>query len=146
MPFEAKFFVAGVPQQKGSKIPAIMWVGGKPKPYLRDANRKYVPWEAAIAAAALDHRPPEPMTCGFYLDVLFVFERPKSVDELERPNHTVFPDRDKLLRCVQDALSKIIWKDDAQVCAGPTEKVYGGPPGAHIHIKALGGAVQETLF
>ena len=41
---------------------------------------------------------------------------------------TTTPDRDNLLKCVMDALNKIIWRDDALVFSGRTEKRYGDPP------------------
>jgi Holliday junction resolvase RusA-like endonuclease len=68
-------------------------------------------------------------------NMVFWFPRPKShyrtgkrSDEL-RPDapqkHTSKPDIDKLERCVLDALTGIVWKDDAQVwCVGEKMKCY----------------------
>jgi Holliday junction resolvase RusA-like endonuclease len=37
------------------------------------------------------------------------------------------PDRGKLLRCIEDALTGIVYVDDAQVVKGDVSKVYGTP-------------------
>jgi Holliday junction resolvase RusA-like endonuclease len=41
--------------------------------------------------------------------------------------HTVKPDRIKLARAVEDALTGIIWVDDSQCCDGPIIKRYPIP-------------------
>ena len=147
MNYTAAFWVPGVPQQKGSKVPGLFYRNGKPIPTMRDANEDYRPWEQAIRAAALEHKPPKPLAGAFCCDALFFFEKPKTVEK--GLLHTDFPDRDKLLRCVQDALSKFIWIDDKQVCMGLTGKFYldAPTPGALIRVEAMGDVtIQQDLF
>ncbi len=66
-----------------------------------------------------------------WMEVAFWLERP--VDHIGKTgavlpsapvHHTVKPDRDKLLRAVQDALTGIAYTDDAQVVDGPVSKRY----------------------
>jgi crossover junction endodeoxyribonuclease RusA len=48
------------------------------------------------------------------------------------------PDLDKLVRCVQDAITDAgLWKDDSQVCSLVTAKRYAAHPGVHIVVTAL---------
>jgi Holliday junction resolvase RusA-like endonuclease len=145
MIYSASFFVAGRPQQKGSKRPFVFRRRGVPEkaPWREkygasvvDMNQKNSEaWEQRIRLAAMPFVPMAPMTCAFKIDVQFYFARGKTVT---RSNHTVPPDRDKLLRCVQDALEGMIWKNDSQIVAGTTSKEYGTPEGARIQICSVG--------
>jgi Holliday junction resolvase RusA-like endonuclease len=64
----------------------------------------------------------------------FIMPRPKNQYDakgnLKNPApffHTVKPDRIKLARAVEDALTGIIWVDDSQCCDGPIIKRYPIP-------------------
>lgn len=48
---------------------------------------------------------------------------------------TTQPDYNKLLKCVQDALNKIIWRDDTLVFNGATEVRYDDPPKVEIVLR-----------
>ena len=50
---------------------------------------------------------------------------------------TVKPDLLKLARAVEDALTGIVWRDDAQVVIEQLEKVYGGCPGCSIEVEEV---------
>ena len=52
-------------------------------------------------------------------------------------HHATRPDTTKLLRAVEDSLTGIAWRDDAQVAVQEAWKVYGDEPGAFIRIEAL---------
>jgi crossover junction endodeoxyribonuclease RusA len=68
------------------------------------------------------------------LNITFVMPRPKMHfgtgrnAEVLKPgapeHHKTKPDRTKLLRSTEDALTGILWKDDSQVIAGDIRKVY----------------------
>lgn len=148
------FWVPGDPQQKGSKKAFIYEIKGVPpdahwrsryRANIVDENRKEaIAWENKIKTYAMEFRPRIPWECAVRLDVRLYMPWPKSV---KRKYHTVKPDRDKLLRCVQDALTGLIYKDDAQVIDGITSKEYSTKPGADIMIYALGDTyVQEKLL
>ena len=140
-----EFWVDGLPQQKGSKKGIVVKRANVPfdthwrKKYCAnvvDDNKKdAAQWEQKIKLVALEFRPYKLWTCAVRLDVDFIMPRPKTVT---RQDHTVKPDRDKLLRCVQDALTGMIYKDDSQVIEGETTKIYGSPMGARIVVWALG--------
>lgn len=56
--------------------------------------------------------------------ISFTFIRPKSVSVKKRPNMTVKPDLDKLVRAVLDALTHHAYDDDSQVTVIECEKRY----------------------
>lgn len=67
-----------------------------------------------------------PLTGALRVDLVFVFPRPKARIWARKPMprypHTGKPDRDNLMKSVQDALTGLAWVDDAQICAGETTK------------------------
>lgn len=108
-------------------------------------------WKDAVRLAGqkLVGRTP-PMAGAFQVDQEFVFPRPGTKVWKTRPmeayDHTGKPDRDNLDKAVLDALSGIIWKDDAQVSRGWIEKrVADGDeePRAVIRVTPLDG---QLLF
>lgn len=56
--------------------------------------------------------------------ISFTFIRPKSISAKKRPNMTVKPDLDKLVRAVLDALTHHAYDDDSQVTVIECEKRY----------------------
>lgn len=129
-----KFTAYGVPVPKGSKTGFIVKPkGGKPRAIVTDQGAKRQrPWIALIqdAARKVCEGPPTTAACG--LTAFFYFPRPKShfrtgknaglLRESAPDLHTQKPDLGKLVRLVEDALTGIVWKDDAQVfqyTAGP---------------------------
>lgn len=50
---------------------------------------------------------------------------------------TVKPDCTKLLRAVEDALTGVVWRDDAQVVEQAVSKRYGEPEGASVVVWKL---------
>lgn len=71
------------------------------------------------------------------LELLFVLPRPKNKMWKSRPMprilHTAKPDLDNLQKSVKDALSKIAWRDDSQVCSVKAAKfVASGDERPHV--------------
>jgi Holliday junction resolvase RusA-like endonuclease len=64
------------------------------------------------------------------ISAVFAFNRPKSIKPAERPHPTVKPDLDKLIRAVLDALTGVLFRDDAQVIQFGASKVYLSAPGS----------------
>jgi len=62
-----------------------------------------------------------PVSGPLRMDVLFVFPRRKSSPP-GRSRHVVVPDRDNVMKSLQDALEGLLYLNDAQVCAGFVEK------------------------
>lgn len=64
------------------------------------------------------------------LMVSFYLPRPAKLMRRKDPDgpvrHTAKPDADNLCKSVKDALSKIVWHDDAQICSLVADKWYAG--------------------
>jgi crossover junction endodeoxyribonuclease RusA len=135
--------IIGIPQPKGS-MSAVRTRGGHTvmlegkSNTARAASRT---WREAVETAARDWQHghaqvllDEPLR----VDIAFFLPRPKSA-----PKRRVWPDRkpdvDKLVRHSFDALTGIIWADDARVCDLHVRKHYAVdvPPGATITIGRL---------
>jgi Holliday junction resolvase RusA-like endonuclease len=48
------------------------------------------------------------------------------------------PDRENYMKPINDVLEGIMYKNDAQICAGETIKIYADVPGIDIEITELG--------
>jgi Holliday junction resolvase RusA-like endonuclease len=150
-----RIFVPGIPQSRGSKraFPFKKKNGGLGVA-VSDNNPKSKDWMACIAHAAHEAMLPTcyygcPLSGPIGLHIKFVMPRPKahfgtgknaSVLKPNAPHyHTSKPDRGKLARAVEDALTQICYIDDSQVCCGPVEKVYGEQPGVEITLTPMTG-------
>ena len=117
------FTVYGKPQQMGSKTAFVR--GGKA--ILTDTNRERIQtWHSSIAAAAAAAMNGQPIMHGpVRVAVEFWFSRPsshfrtgKNANLLSRSSpefHAQTPDVDKLLRCLLDGMSGVVYSDDRQV-------------------------------
>ena len=137
-----------MPVAQGSKQAFVL--PGTRRAVLVEAGRARTdlkPWRMNVAfgARAALAGAPWDQSRGIRLDCTFYFVRPKShygtgknanAVKAAAPNaHVVKPDRDKLLRAVQDALTGTIYRDDCQVYCGNTIKLYcndGQGPGVHV--------------
>jgi len=80
------------------------------------------------------------------LNLMFFKPRPKSHYNSKgdiKPNTPAFPvgkpDLTKLVRAVEDALTGIIWHDDAQIVEQKVSKHWGETPYVHIAVTELDG-------
>lgn len=133
-----KITVFGRPEPQGSAR-AFTPKGWK-RPVITSDNPKLKSFRQEVSKAALVAR----QEAGF-ADVLFgkhepvcvvfrfFFARPESVPK-KRRRHVVKPDLSKLVRCVEDSLSGIIFHDDAQIVSIATEKCYGSPERAELAV------------
>lgn len=130
------FFTDGRPAPQGSK----RHVGGG---RFIEAS-KYLPaWRLAVTQCAIYEATltgHETITGPVELEVVFYLERPKTVTETVRPEPTVPPDLDKLIRGVCDALTDAaVFEDDAQVVKLVVFKRYAtAETGAFIRVARLG--------
>jgi len=94
---------------------------------------------AAIAAGAMVRagieRPMAGKHVGVAVAIQFTFVKPASVKR--RPEMSVRPDVDKCLRSTLDALTGILWLDDAQVVEVTARKLYGPTEKVEIHARIL---------
>ncbi len=142
------FFVPGVPVPKGSAKAFINRRTGRAI-VTQDNGGRQKPWASLISTVAYEQSGKPVIDGPVFLSLSFVMPRPKSHfftgkrANVLRPDaptwHTAHTgDLDKLVRCVKDALTGVIWKDDCQVaCMGNVSKVYGDRPGVEITIKEL---------
>lgn len=136
------FTVVGVPQQMGSKR-AFLDAHGHP--HVTDTNKSLKGWQALMQQAASNAIL---LTDGFQLlegpvrlTLAFYLPRPKSLPK-KYLAHTKAPDCDKLVRAAGDALSKVVYRDDAQVCEIVAAKYYapeGTPPYCTVTVEATLG-------
>lgn len=150
-----ELFVPGASQPAGSKKAVPVWSHrtgtfavderGRPIISVMDDAKYSRAWKSHITAlAAMRWRGP-PIDEALELSLLFVMRRPqnhyrtKSGTPYLRPNaphfHTGAPDSTKLTRAVEDALNKLVWKDDSRVAKQSVVKIYGDAPGCLIRVR-----------
>lgn len=138
------FFVPGKPAPGGSKRGFVTKTG---KVAMVDMGKNNKEWRSDVRAAALMAYQGQPLTQALCVLTIFLMQRPKShygtgknADKL-KPDapiwHTSAPDTTKLFRSTEDALTGIIWNDDAQIVQQKLTKRYTTGdeiPGAMIEV------------
>ncbi len=157
-----EFTVIGRPITQGSKQAYVMGpvFGGirEFRAVVKDASNKKTTteragrldrWRESVAEAAeIAMAGATPWDGPIDLDLEFVLERPKShwkksggLTKSAPRHHVSMPDRCKLARAVEDAMTGIVYKDDSQVCAGETRKRYiavrGAYPGVIVKVRRV---------
>lgn len=114
-------------------------------------SSKYLPaWRKAVKDAA-EHAVIsegwQRVSGAVELEVMFYLERPASVSRTKRPQPTVPPDVDKLIRAVGDALTNVVYDDDSQIIRVLAWKVYADTrePGCFIRVNEL-SQFDNTAF
>lgn len=138
-----EFFCPGKPQAQGSKTKG-RWGN------IREDNNELGPWRervslAAYQAVGLDYSPEGEdhqllLTGPIAVGLEFVLYRPKSTPKSKTPPATKKPDIDKLERAVLDALTHVLWSDDAQVTIVVKRKrvaELGESPGVHVWVEGI---------
>jgi Holliday junction resolvase RusA-like endonuclease len=140
-----EFTCLGVPQPAGSKTGFHNKQTGRT--WVVDAAKKSKPWKLEVASAARAAMLAQGATGEglllngpLTLDVSFHMPRPKGHFGARglRPSApdypTTRPDVTKLLRAVEDALTGVVWRDDAQVIFQYARKLYGEPARVEVAI------------
>ncbi len=140
-----EFTVIGRPQPAGSKRGFPMKGRGV---RIVDANPKAAPWKAAVAHAARQAYDGPLMRGPLSVSMTFYVKRPKGHygtgrnAERLRPSApsdpTVKPDVLKLARGTEDAMTGVVYADDAQTVSLTAEKRYGEPERAEIVVRGAG--------
>jgi len=142
------FVAHGIPAPQGSKNQ----FGGESNPRTR-------PWRAAVAAEgglamqALGLPPKTGLLEGpLRLTVLFYFPRLKAhfrsngdVKDTAPTYKTSYPDTDKLIRAIGDALTGIVYHDDAQIAEVRAAKLYDATARAEVTIEPAATVGVWTL-
>jgi Holliday junction resolvase RusA-like endonuclease len=127
------FRVVGAPVTQGSKVAhsrnGHVWMteaGGK----------RHADWRSAVADAARRANPGELWTGPVFVHLIFSLPKPASAPKKRRtwPIGARSGDVDKLARCVLDALTSTVLRDDAQVVTLIVWKGYGDPPGVGVTV------------
>ena len=139
-----EFFVPGIPKPAGSKRAFLNKKTGKI--IVTEDCETSGDWRGDCKNFARKAYHENPIDGPVSLSVIFYMPRPKGhfgtgkKAGILKPNaprwHTVKPDRTKLTRGLEDALTGIIWRDDSQVVCGEVVKIYGDLPGANITVEA----------
>jgi len=145
-----EFFVPGTPATAGSK--KAFYNAKIKRAMVVPANEeKERPWRAVVSAFALQEWLDGPIQAGpLLLSTEFVLKRRKGDYGTGRNAGTLRDsaetwtlgksDCTKFLRCLEDAMTGIIWRDDVQVALQVNAKRYanpGEPTGVHVRVYRL---------
>ena len=151
-PGYAEFFVEMTPAPGGSK--KAITRGGKT--FLIDACKNNKKWRQKVAATAIA-AVGKPMFKGpLVFEMAFIMPRPKAHYRTNGEYKawapwcpTVRPDLTKLIRSTEDALTKIMWNDDAQVVAQVCTKrhvMQNEEVGAFIIVRKIPDHISDFGF
>lgn len=134
------FFVPGKAQPGGSK----RFYG---KGRVVDDNPKAANWKNLVALVARQETDGTLLHGPLSVTCIFHIVRPKNHYRTGKNAHILRddappypitkPDATKLWRSTEDALTGVIWNDDAQVVEQIISKIYSPTPGAHIAIEPI---------
>lgn len=153
-----QFFVAGIPKPAGSK--RGFYIAKIKRVVITDDCKTSRDWKTDVKHEAQRQYDGPLWTCPIRLELTFIMPRPASHYRTGKNAHmlrdsaperpTSKPDVLKLARGVEDALTKIIWEDDAQIVDEELNKFYivkgsgfHGRPGCHIFIKPILSTVPK---
>ena len=146
------FFVPGRPRPGGSK-----------RGFLHKTTKRIImvdmadnkDWKVSCRAAAQEAYSGPLLEGPLGLAVVFQVLRPKGdfgsgrnagkLTSRARLAPTVKPDATKLLRCLEDALTGIVWRDDAQIVDQHVRKVYADKQGALVRVYVPDWCKPATL-
>lgn len=125
------FTVIGTPKPQGSKRAYIR--GGRPI-LTESAGAPLSDWRTDVQQAALAAHQGPPYEGPIIVELGFTLTRPKSHPKTKVTWPISRPDVDKLARACLDAMTHIVFKDDAQVIALTAVKRWGDPPGVRVKV------------
>lgn len=81
-----------------------------------ESSKKVKPWREDVKAAAIAAREAGALLLDGPIAVRMVFTLPRPASATKKRLHpTTYPDVSKLARSTEDAISKVLWADDARV-------------------------------
>lgn len=139
-----EFFVPGIPAPGGSKRAFVN--PRTQRVVVMDDAKHNAPWRAKVSLVAAQAMIGRDLFCGpLRVSAVFIMPRPKYHFHTGKRAGQLKgdapywcekkPDKLKLMRSTEDALTGIVWRDDAQDVAGRVEKIYGSTPGCRIIIE-----------
>lgn len=117
-------------------------IAGKARAFGAPKSHPIHAFKASARMAAAEVYDGPPLEGALRVDAVFVFPRTQAQTWKRRPMprlpHTKKPDRDNLDKALLDALSGLLWRDDAQVCDGAVTKVIAaGDEQPHVSVRVL---------
>lgn len=140
------FTVYGEPKTAGSK--RAFYNPKLKRAIVTDDNRNSRDWKEQVASTARQVYDGDLLTGALRVTFRFVRVRPNghyksngalSKAGLSAPGPATRPDVLKLARAVEDALSGVVWRDDAQICDERLIKEWGEPACVEVSITPLQG-------
>lgn len=138
--------VHGTPATQGSKLPGVAANGRR---FVREANPDLGRWRSQVAQAAGDAYAGELLDEAVGLDLVFHRPRPAghykasgglSAAGRRTPYPIGAPDVLKLARAAEDALTGVVWMNDARVVDERIRKCWGERFCVRIRVWRLGAA------
>jgi len=138
------FTVYGEPKTAGSK--RAFYKAGMKRAIVVDDNDKSRDWKEHVSSAARQNYQGPLLTGPLKVSLRFYRVRPKGHfngrGEMNKAGRdsigpTTKPDVLKLARAVEDALSGVIYRDDAQIIREVLEKEWGEPARVEVVIEPL---------
>lgn len=150
-----EIFVPGTPQPAGSKKAVPVWnrktntyakaANGRPIVAVMDDAKHSRSWKSHVSSMVARAWNQAPLDEPLELTVVFVMPRPGShygsrkgeryLKESAPHFHTSKPDGSKCFRALEDALTGVLYVDDARIAKQRVAKVYGDRPGAAIRLE-----------
>lgn len=135
---------AFIPTRKGGDM--VTRPNGKPMVVITDDNMAGKAWRQDVRSAARSAYDGELLRGPLSVTLRFFRQRPKShfgsgknasVLKGSAPSHpTTKPDVLKLARAIEDALTGVVWEDDAQIVHEVLDKAWGEPERVEVEISA----------
>lgn len=134
---ELHFFVPGEPVGKAARVRTK-----NGHTFLPERTRDYMATVAHEAHLAMAGAPlfEGPVGISITIRVQAPKKRSKAMQtelSLDRAWAPKKPDCSNVLKGIEDAMNKIVWRDDAQVVRGSFSKKYAETAGVHIYVEAL---------
>ena len=145
-----EFTVYGQPRPAGSKR-AFMRPGMK-HPSIVDACKGSREWKNLVSDAARQAYQGPLLDGALFLELTFYVVRPKGHYKGGKPQSNELaksaprfpvtrPDATKYCRAVEDALTGIVWRDDAQIVCQVVRKKFADPPGVLVQVQQLNNEI-----
>lgn len=139
------FEVKGRAQVKGNaRAFVVRRAGGPPRAIVTLDHRRSKGWEQLVAEQAQTTH--DYFAGPVRLEVTFYLPRPQKLRK-GTPHHITLPDLDKLVRCIGDALTGVLFDDDKQIVDVHARKLYApldAAPSATITVEDAAPPVSVT--
>ena len=133
-----KLIVAGEPVAKGRhRMNTKTKVSYTPAKTTKAENTIKAEWYSQIGKSYGDYTGVVRMDLIFAFPIRKSWTKAKKKEALRKRYHTIKPDRDNLMKTVQDALNGLAYKDDSQVGDGSTIKIWDTKGYTKIRIEYL---------